>query len=169
MSTKLTLNRREGVVAAQDVHLNRSVYSQPLVYSVSEVLSTDSVIEFTETIRLAPKANVKEMMVTHTSDTGAPLSIEANIIYAQNNLPTVKENLITFISDKPDTLSISAKIIYAQNNIPKVMERLVTSIKDKENSLTIEQYFNTIILDNFYDSMRFQPIKFKETFSEPKN
>lgn len=169
MSTKLVLNRREGVVAAQDVHLNRSVYSKPLVYSVSEGLSTDKAIKFKETIRLAPKVNVKEMLITHISDTGTPLSIEANVIYAQNNLPTVKENLITFISDKPDTLNISAKVIYAQNNIPKVMERLVTNIRDKENSLTIEQYFNTIILDNFNDSMDFQPIKFKETFSEPKN
>ena len=169
MATKLVLNRREGVVAAQDVHLNRSVYSKPLVYSVNEDLSTDKAIKFKETIRLAPKANIKEMMVTHISDSGAPLSIEANIIYAQNNLPSVKENLVTFISDKPDTLSITANVVYAQNDIPKVMERLVTNIRDKENSLTIEQYFNTIILDNFKDSMSFQPIKFKETFSEPKD
>ena len=36
MSEEIILNRREGVVAAQDIHLNRSVYSEPYPVDVYE-------------------------------------------------------------------------------------------------------------------------------------
>ena len=167
MSTKLTLNRREGVVAAQDIHLNRSVYSQPMTISITEDTIKQGTIKFSEVVSVAPLITVKEKLVSSNTDTTDAATMQATIVYAFNEVTPVKELLVSLNTDSDVAATFEHNIVYALKVLPRVSENLVSSNLDTDNLPVIEHYYNTIILDNFKESLEYQPIKFKETTDAP--
>lgn len=114
MSEEIVLNRREGVVAAQDIHLNRSVYSGPYPLDLNEKHTIRSSAKISGDVRVHPILDENVDTVHHFKHVTANFSLKE--VYHQKE---IEELLVTGHSKLCVVSTVDLKEKYFQKDLGK--------------------------------------------------
>lgn len=124
MSEEIVLNRREGVVAAQDIHLNRSVYSEPYPYDIHEVHNNHQKVAISGSILPHPELVVPIEQIVSSLNPSA--SYDVIVEYREVNMEPIKEASVVPLTP---TATFSITVEYEEINVEELATSVTHSLK----------------------------------------